>query len=283
MAQNYTWPSVSVQATNPSVGTNGVTSPSSSTLVAGQNPSGNTQPLQTDAGGVLLVQATAPANQDVTIISPLASGRVIVDGSQVTQPISASALPLPSGASTAALQTSGNASLTSIDGKTPALVSGRVPVDGSGVTQPVSGSVTVTQATGTNLHAVIDASALPTGAATEATLATRASETTLSAINTKVPANLTVTSTRLLVDGSGVTQPVSAASLPLPTGAATSANQSSILARLSGSLVPAAYDEIVLSYTGDNVTSAVYKLATVTVKTLTLSYTGDRLDSVVAS
>lgn len=283
MAQNYTWPSVSVTASNPSVGVNGDTSPSSSTLVAGQDPSGDTQPLQTDVNGILLVQATAPANQDVTIISPLASGRVIVDGSQVTQPISASALPLPSGASTAALQTSGNASLTSIDGKTPALVSGRVPVDGSGVTQPVSGSVTVTQATGTNLHAVIDASALPTGAATEATLATRASETTLSAINTKVPANLTVTSTRLLVDGSGVTQPVSAASLPLPTGAATSANQSSILARLSGSLVPAAYDEIVLSYTGDNVTSAVYKLATVTVKTLTLSYTGDRLDSVVAS
>lgn len=48
-----------------------------------------------------------------------------------------------------------------------------------------------------------------------------ASETTLAALNTKVPANLTVTATRLLVDGSGVTQPVSAASLPLPTGAST--------------------------------------------------------------
>lgn len=43
-------------------------------------------------------------------------------------------------------------------------------------------------------------SALPTGAATESTLST---------LNGKVPANLTVTSTRLLVDGSGVTQPVS--------------------------------------------------------------------------
>lgn len=48
-----------------------------------------------------------------------------------------------------------------------------------------------------------------------------ATETTLSTLNGKVPANLTVTATRLLVDGSGVTQPVSAASLPLPTGAAT--------------------------------------------------------------
>ena len=41
---------------------------------------------------------------------------------------------------------------------------------------------------------------LPTGASTE---------TTLSSLNSKVPSGLTVTSTRLLVDGSGVTQPVS--------------------------------------------------------------------------
>lgn len=79
-----------------------------------------------------------------------------VDGSAVTQPISASGLPLPTGASTSALQTTGNGylldirgyvdgletSVDSIDSKTPALVSGRVPVDGSGVTQPVSGTVT---------------------------------------------------------------------------------------------------------------------------------------------
>ena len=69
---------------------------------------------------------------------------------------------LPTGASTSALQTSGNSSLTSIDNKTPALVSGRQPVDGSGVTQPVSGpltdtqlratAVTVTANAGTNLN-----------------------------------------------------------------------------------------------------------------------------------
>lgn len=53
---------------------------------------------------------------------------------------------------------------------------GAVKVDGSAVTQPVSGTVTATQATGTNLHAVIDSgtltavtaitNALPTGANT---------------------------------------------------------------------------------------------------------------------
>lgn len=52
---------------------------------------------------------------------------------------------LPTGAATAANQTTGNTSLSSIDTKTPALVTGRVPVDGSGVTQPVSGTVAATQ------------------------------------------------------------------------------------------------------------------------------------------
>jgi hypothetical protein len=47
-------------------------------------------------------------------------------------------IPLPSNAATAARQDTGNASLASIDTKTPALASGRVPVDGSGVTQPIS-------------------------------------------------------------------------------------------------------------------------------------------------
>lgn len=49
---------------------------------------------------------------------------------------------LPTGAATAANQTTGNTSLSNIDGKLPALVTGRVPVDGSGVTQPVSQSGT---------------------------------------------------------------------------------------------------------------------------------------------
>jgi hypothetical protein len=56
------------------------------------------------------------------------------------------------GDASAANQVTGNASLASIDGKTPALVSGRQPVDGSGVTQPVSAA----------------SLPLPTGAATAA-------------------------------------------------------------------------------------------------------------------
>ncbi len=50
----------------------------------------------------------------------------------------------------------------------------------------------------------------------------------VSSIDGKIPLNLTVSATRLLVDGSGVTQPISAASLPLPTGAATETTLQSV-------------------------------------------------------
>lgn len=80
--------------------------------------------------------------------------QIFVDDAAAVE-ISAVSLPLPSGASTAANQTTANSSLASIDGKIPALVSGRQPVDGSGVTQPISAA----------------ALPLPTGAATQATLA----------------------------------------------------------------------------------------------------------------
>lgn len=53
-------------------------------------------------------------------------------------PVSLASQPLPTGASTAALQTTGNSSLSSIDGKLPVLASGRIPIDGSNVVQPVS-------------------------------------------------------------------------------------------------------------------------------------------------
>lgn len=68
-----------------------------------------------------------------------------VDGSAVTQPISAAALPLPSGASTSALQTTGNTSLASIDSK----LTSPIAVTGTffQAVQPVSqsGSWTVLQ------------------------------------------------------------------------------------------------------------------------------------------
>lgn len=69
------------------------------------------------AGGILVTDTTAEARL-LSIVNALAG----------TLAISASALPLPSGASTAAKQDTGNSSLGSIDTKTPALSSGSVPV-----------------------------------------------------------------------------------------------------------------------------------------------------------
>ena len=45
-------------------------------------------------------------------------------------------------------------------------------------------------------------------------------------------------------------------------------------------LVPAAFDEVALAYTGDDLTTVTYKLAGVTVATLTLGYTGTNLTSI---
>lgn len=94
----------------------------------------------------------------------------------------------------------------------------RLLVDGSGVTQPVSG--TFWQATQPISAASLP---LPTGAATEATLAS-------------IDGKITTTANGIKVDGSAVTQPISAASLPLPTGAATEATLSAMSAKLPSTL-----------------------------------------------
>lgn len=143
---------------------------------------------------------------------------------------------LPTDASTSALQTTGNNSLSSIDGKTATLVSGRVPVDPSGVTSPVSftrlasatDSVAATQSGTWDVTNVSGVVSLPTGASTSALQTT--GNSSLSSIDTKTPALVTG---RIPVDGSAVTQPISAASLPLPAGAATQATLSSIDAKFS--------------------------------------------------
>lgn len=214
-------------SSNASVATNGGPIPGSSTLVAGENPSGDQQPLQTDATGALITTPASGSVQDVNVVSsvlptgastsalqtagnasltsidskltaPLSVTGPLTDTQLRASPVpvSAASLPLPTGAATAANQATEIASLASIDTKLTSPLT--VSVNNFPGTQPVSGTVTVTQATGTNLHAVIDSGtvaatqsgtwnitnitgtvSLPTGAATE---------TTLSAINTKTPA-----------------------------------------------------------------------------------------------
>lgn len=49
------------------------------------------------------------------------------------------------------------------------------------------------------------------------------------------------------------------------------------------SLVPTAYNDIQLVYSGDNLTSVIYRNAGAVVATLSLTYSGDRLTRVVRS
>lgn len=228
----------------------GVTQPISGTVTANAGTgtfaiSAASLPLPTGAATettLSTLNGKIPSNLTVT------ATRLLVDGSGVTQPVSGtiaatqsgawsvtanagtnlntSALALESGGNLASIKTNtdnlslsigsttsgqkGNLILGATTTAAPTYTTGQsnplslttagaVRVDGSATTQPVSGTVTANAGTGT--FAISAASLpLPTGAATE---------TTLSTLNGKIPANLTVTSTRLLVDGSGVTQPVS--------------------------------------------------------------------------
>ncbi len=177
------------------------------------------------------------------------------------------ALPLPTGAATSALQTSGNASLTSIDTKLPSLDGGYVPVtiknssieisNDAGNPVPVSG--TFWQATqpvsGTFWQATQPVSFTRLSSGTDSVTANIGTtnglalditvdsllkpSSTLSAVSTitntvTVKADTLVNQTNAFkVDGSAVTQPVSAVSLPLPTGAATESTLSALSAKFS--------------------------------------------------
>jgi len=220
--QNYVYPSSSNVTITGS--TNGTPIPTTSIVVGGENAGGNTEPLQLDSSGNLLVAVSGSA--------------------------------LPAGAATSANQVIENGYLLNIQtytGNTSTSLAETVVANGSsapgytlqvgimkgGVTEPItSGSAT-------------SANSIPVVIASDQ------------------------------------------AALPLPTGAATSANQTTeinlITTRLTGSLVPTAFDEIDLTYivsgngTGQ-IGTAVYKLASVTVKTLTLTYdSSNRLSTVVAS
>lgn len=153
--------------------------------------------------------------------------------------ISASSLPLPSGAATSANQVTANASLSSIDSKLTAPLSVTGPltdVQLRATPVPVSGTISTNGLTDAELRASpVDISAsslpLPTGAATSANQVT--ANASLSSIDSKLTAPLAVTGPLTDTELRASAVPVSAASLPLPTGAATAANQATANASLS--------------------------------------------------
>lgn len=157
-------------------------------------------------GSAVPAQATQVAGSDGTNLRSLkvsSSGVLSVDGSGTTQPISGT--------------------VTANQGGAPWSVSGTVTANAG------TGTFTVGQATGSNLHVVVDTA--PTTAVTQSGTWTvqpgNTANTTpwLATINQGGNSATVTGSNALKVDGSAVTQPISAVSLPLPTGAATSAKQ----------------------------------------------------------
>lgn len=161
------------------------------------------------------------------------NGALRVDGSGVTQPISAASLPLPTGASTSALQTTGNTTLATISGQLPTTLGQKT----------MANSLAVTIASDQSAIAITSAANYAQGATTAGEIgpliqaAASATAPTYTTATTN-PLSLT-TAGALRVDGSAVTQPISVVSLPLPTGAATSALQTAgntTLTTISGQL-----------------------------------------------
>lgn len=218
---------------NASVSATGSAVPASATY-AGMNVSGNLTGLTGTANGLK------------------------VDGSAVTQPVSASALPLPTGAATdSTLSTmsgklADSAAATAADSESG---TGRLQVSGTTRlldTAQTAGSQLVTAKgdqtsgmwvnvkagavtanIGTTNGLALDATVSGLQVAQASTTSGQNGPLVQGAVSTAAPTytNLKTsplsltTAGALRVDASATTQPVSAASLPLPTGAATSAKQ----------------------------------------------------------
>lgn len=213
-------------------------------------------------GTVTNIDNKIPANLTVT------SNRLEVDGSGVTQPVSGTVAVSNPGLTDAELRASAvPVSVASIPLASGAATEAKqdTQITSLGTINTTLGSPFQAGASIGNTSFGISGT-LPAFASTPTvdigTIAGIATETTLSALNTKVPSNLTVTSTRLLVDGSGVTQPVSASSLPLPTGAATEAKQDTQITSLS--TIATNSGKTPINTTGSGTTGTVSTVITLT-------------------
>lgn len=97
-------------------------------------------------------QVSIGPGTSVTVTNFPAIQPVSIDQTGTNNDVKVIASVLPTGAST-------EATLAALNTKVTTTANG-IKVDGSAATQPISGSVTVTQATGTNLHAVIDSGSI---------------------------------------------------------------------------------------------------------------------------
>lgn len=157
-----------------------------------------------DGGNSITVDGTISISGTVPVSGPLTNAELRA----TPVPISAAALPLPTGAATSALQTQ------------PGVDIGDVTVNNG----PAGAAVNI-QDGGNSI--TVDASSwpLPTGAATETTVATLLLNSTFNSRINTLGQKVMASSTPVVISSDQSTLPVSVASLPLPAGAATAALQ----------------------------------------------------------
>lgn len=242
------YPPGSGGGTNASVGPNGSTAPTSSTEVGGIDPSGDLHPLQTDADGNLLISLAdapiLPFDVNLTEVNGAAISEgqktmaeslpVVLSSDQSAIPVSQSGtwninnisgtISLPTGAATSALQTTGNASLSTIESNTNELADCIVPINTA--SPPNTLSIGVINASG-------DLEALPFGQGpmTASLPIVIASDQSAVDVNIQgtVPISGTIAATQ---SGTWNINDISG-TISLPTGAATSANQTTANSSLS--------------------------------------------------
>lgn len=144
---------------------------------------------------------------------------------------------LPTGASTATLQTTGNTSLNSIDTKTPALSGGRVPVE-SNLVQGLTDSQLRASAVPVSAASL----PLPTGAATESTLA---------ALNNKFDtnsfSNINTNTTTTVKSGAGVLKRIVVNKVGASSNTCTIYDNTTATGTIIGTIDPV-YTQMVFEY-----------------------------------
>lgn len=269
--QNYTYPAGSAISLA-AEGTNNAAAPSQSLLVAGIY-NGNLTPLALDSSSNLKVNINASSGTVSTNLAQVggasialgqaamaASLPVVIASNQSAVPISAASLPLPSGASTSALQSQLSAQIPTTLGQhlmaaslSIAVASDQsaIPVSAGSLPLPTGAATSANQTNGSQKSQVVDGSGnviSSTGNALDVNLKTSSitlpvsaaalplpSGASTSALQTQISGQLPATlgqkamtaSLAVVVASDQSAVPVSAASLPLPSGAATSALQTS--------------------------------------------------------
>lgn len=179
---------------------------------------GSTSALQTTGNNSLAsIDAGIPSALGAAVI---ASSMPVNIASDQVVPVSATALPLPTGAATSVLQGTGNTSLSSIDTK--------LSSQATAAKQDLLLAELQLKADLTETQPVSVASLpLPSGASTAANQVT--TNASLASIDAGIPAALGQTtmaaSMPITIASDQTALPISVASLPLPSGAATSALQ----------------------------------------------------------